>query len=549
MVQRWLVDEECGDARLVVVTERGVGVVPGEVVDAGAAAVWGLVRSAQAENPGRITIVDADADAVLTAHTLPSLLATDEPQLALRGAELHAPRLTRTAPENSEPVSLDPDGTVLVTGGTGDLGALVARHLVHRYGARHLVLVSRSGARAAGTAELQAELAAAGAQAEVVSCDVADRAAVAQLLSAVPAEHPLTGVVHCAGALDDGVIGALDEQRIGRVFAPKYDALCHLDELTRESDLELFVLFSSAAGVLGTPGQGNYAAANAAADAVVRARRAAGLPGVSMAWGWWGQGSGLTGKLSEADRERFARGGVVAMSPDEGLALFDAALAHGDPELVPVKLDVTKLGHVGTLSPLLSGLVAGPAGTARRTAHSGDGRNNTEALRAKLAALPGPEQERLLLDLVVSQVATVLGHSRAAGVEASKPFTALGFDSLTAVELRNRLSQETGLRLPATLTFDHPTPLALTQFLQTEISPSETQTLDWAMNEIDKMESVLSELPPDDAVRARVTDRLRVLLSRAGEPTSEVSGAVLTEQLQASSSEELFQFVDRQLGA
>ncbi|WP_172381392.1 type I polyketide synthase [Streptomyces sp. MNP-20] len=364
---------------------------------------------------------------------------------------------------------LDPRGTVLVTGGTGDLGAQVARHLVAHYGVRHLTLVSRRGAAAPGAPELRAELAAAGATAELVACDVSDRAALAATLAAIPAEHPLTGVVHCAAALDDGVLEALDADRVERVFAPKADAAYHLHELTLDRDLALFVVFSSAAGVLGGPGQGNYAAANSVLDALIHARRAAGLPGVSLAWGWWGQGSGLTGTLGAADRERFARAGVLAMSPREGLGLFDAALAHHLPVMVPVKLDLPGLARAGAVPPLLKAL-ARPAGTGRRVAGSAGDSSGAEGLRRRLAALTAPEQERSLMDLVSRQVATVLGHAQGTAVEAARPFTEMGFDSLTAVELRNRLSQATGLRMPATLTFDHPTPLALTRHLHQQLT-------------------------------------------------------------------------------
>ncbi|MEU1904650.1 SDR family NAD(P)-dependent oxidoreductase [Streptomyces hygroscopicus] len=359
---------------------------------------------------------------------------------------------------------LDPAGSVLLTGGTGDLGRRLARHLVTRYGVRHLVLASRRGAEAPGARELRAELAAAGARAELVACDVGDRDDVAAMLAAIPAEHPLTGVVHCAAVLDDGVIEALDAARTERVFGPKADAAHHLHELTRELDLALFVVCSSAAGVLGSPGQGNYAAANAAVDALMAARRSAGLPGVSLAWGWWGQGSGQTSGLSATDRERFARSGVAEMTPEEGLGLFDAALAHNLPVMVPAKLNLPALLRAGPVPPLLSAL-ARPTGTGRRTADSGGETGGSRELRHRLAGLTPPEQERHLLDMVSGQAATVLGHARGATVEAARPFTDLGFDSLTAVELRNRLSQAVGLRLPATLTFDHPTPLALARHL------------------------------------------------------------------------------------
>ncbi|MFE4061886.1 SDR family NAD(P)-dependent oxidoreductase, partial [Streptomyces sp. NPDC059096] len=354
----------------------------------------------------------------------------------------------------------DPAGSVVVTGGTGDLGGLVARHLVERYGVRRVVLASRSGERAEGATELRRQLEDAGAEVDVVSCDVTDRRSVAELLAGIPADRPLTGVVHCAATLDDGVIPALDPERIRRAFAPKVDAVRHFDELTRGADLSLFAVFSSAAGVLGSPGQGNYAAANAAVDALMAGRRAAGLPGASLAWGWWGQGKGQTSGLGRADRERFARGGVAPMSPDEGLALFDAALAHNLPLTVPVKLDLARLARSGPLPPLLSALAPASA-PGRRTALGGavrDGDDGAEGLRRRLAVLSAVEQDRHLVDLVARQVSTVLGHAPSVVLDVSKEFTALGFDSLTAVELRNRLSRSTGLRLPATLTFDHPTP-------------------------------------------------------------------------------------------
>ncbi|WP_224227951.1 type I polyketide synthase [Streptomyces olivaceus] len=364
---------------------------------------------------------------------------------------------------------LDPRGTVLLTGGTGDLGRLVAGHLVSHYGVRRLLLVSRRGADAPGAAGTREELEAAGAHADLVACDVSDRDALAAVLAAVPQDHPLTGVVHCAATLDDGVIGALDAERTRRVFAPKVDAAHHLDELTRDHDLALFVAFSSAAGVLGSPGQGNYAAANAAVDALVRTRRDAGLPGVSLAWGWWGQGSGQTSGLSSTDRERFARSGVAEMTPQEGLALFDAALAHHLPVMVPARLNLRSLARTGNVPPLLGTLVR-PAGAGRRTAGGAAEPSGSQDLRRRLAGLTTPEQERYLLDLVAHQAAGVLGHAQGATVDVVRPFTELGFDSLTAVELRNRLSQAAGLRLPATLTFDHPTPLALARHLHRQLT-------------------------------------------------------------------------------
>ncbi|MEI5103019.1 beta-ketoacyl reductase [Streptomyces sp. PmtG] len=481
-MQRFLADERCAHARLVVVTHGGAAAAPDEPVDLGGAAVWGLVRTAQSENPGRITLLDLTPGTPLTAVPWPALLAADEPQLALRQGQVYAPRLARLdGGDGADPVGLDPEGTVLVTGGTGDLGGLVARHLVERHGVRHLVLASRSGASAPGAPELQEELAAAGARVDLVSCDVADRAAVAQLLAALPAAHPLTGVVHTAAALDDGVIAALDRPRMEKVFRPKADATRHLDELTRTPGVALFAVFSSASGVLGSPGQGNYAAANMTADALVRRRRAAGFPGVSLAWGWWEkvrQGDGLTSGLSTADRQRLARRGIAPLTPAEGLASFDAALAQDLPVVVPVKLDLAGAARAGSVPPLLTALAA--KGTPVRRVAGGAERASDEDLRRHLSALPPAEQERHLQDLVTGQVATVLGHARAATVNLNEPFTTLGFDSLTAVELRNRLAQAVGLRLPATLTFDHPTPLALARHLHGELTDTTPDGVEWA---------------------------------------------------------------------
>ncbi|MEV6166561.1 SDR family NAD(P)-dependent oxidoreductase [Streptomyces sp. NPDC052052] len=549
-VQRFLTDETCADARLAVVTRAGVTTGPEEPVDLGGAAVWGLVRSAQSENPGRLVLLDLDPGRALTTVPWTRLLATGEPQLALRQDDVYAPRLAGLTGHGTEPAVLDPAGTVVVTGGTGDLGGLLARHLVDRYGVRHLVLASRSGEDAPGAQQLKTELEAAGARVALVACDVGDRAAVAELLAAVPAGHPLTGVVHAAGALDDGVIGALDADRIERVFVPKADAARHLDELTRGTDLVLFAVFSSASGVLGSPGQANYAAANATADAVVRARRAAGLPGISLAWGWWERvrdSEGLTSGLSTADRERLARRGVAALTPDEGLASFDAALAHGLPVMVPVKLDLSAPSRADEVHPLLRALA--PTAAVRRVADSGGERDGVEELRRRLNALPTAEQDRYLQDLVARQVAAVLGHAPGTAVDPNEPFIALGFDSLTAVELRNRLSRATGLRLPATLTFDHPTPDALARHLHGELVQDIGDGVERLMGEIDRIGDVLSRLEPEDPDRARVTDRLRALLASSKEPATARSGAMVVEQLQSSSTEELLRFVDRQLGS
>ncbi len=458
VVQEWLGGAP-EDARLVVVTRGAVPDGVGVLVDPTAAAVWGLVRSAQAENPDRFVLLDLDADADV-AQVLGSVLASGEPQVVVRGSVLSVPRLARvTARGGDAPGVFGEVGRVLVTGGTGSLGALVARHLVSRHGVRRLVLVSRRGPDADGADELVAELTGQGATVSVVACDVSDRDQVAAVL----VEHRPTAVVHTAGVLDDGVIGALTPDRLATVFAPKVDAVRHLDELTQGLglDLDAFVVFSSASGVFGSAGQGNYAAANAFLDAAVARRRAAGLPAVSLAWGLWEQTDGMTAHLGSADQARASRGGVLAMTPAEGMDLFDAAVESGQALLVPVKLDLRSIR--ANVPHLLRGLIR-PSRQQARAAVAKD-----HGLARQLAGLPPAEQEALLLDLVRDQVALVLGHTSTEAVRPETAFKDAGFDSLTSVELRNRLREATGLKIPATLVFDYPNPVALARHLRDDL--------------------------------------------------------------------------------
>ncbi|WP_439677872.1 type I polyketide synthase [Embleya sp. MST-111070] len=463
-VQTWLGDERFTGARLVVVTRGAVAVADEEVHDPAAAAVGGLVRSAQSEHPDRLVLVDLDDDAA-SPEALLAATGAGEPQLAVRAGVAYLPRLTRTpAIEPSTPL-FTPDGTTLVTGGTGALGALVARHLVVAHGVRRLLLVSRRGIAAPGAGSLAAELTGLGATVDVVACDVSDRADLAKKLAAIPSAHPLSAVVHVAGVVDDGVIGALTPERVDRVLRPKVDAALHLHELTRDADLTAFVLFSSVAGVIGSLGQANYAAGNAFLDAFAQRRRALGLPAVSMAWGLWAEESGLMrAQFAETDRQRINRSGVLPLSDEQGLALFDAALAHGEPILAPVRLDLTALRRLeDELPAILRGLVA----TSRRDG-ARPGAADTRRLAQRLAGRSEPEQLRLLTELTRAQAAVVLGHAGADAVAADRAFTELGFDSLTALEMRNRLNTVTGLRLPATVLFDYPNAAALARFLRAE---------------------------------------------------------------------------------
>ncbi|MER7991286.1 SDR family NAD(P)-dependent oxidoreductase, partial [Streptomyces noursei] len=465
LVQSRLTEQRFADSKFVFVTR---GATTGH--DVAGAAVWGLVRSAQSENPGCFALLDLDPNANPNDPTaLPlTALTSEEPQLRLSEGDVLAARLVRRPlPEGESAAGVGVGfaggagaGAVLITGGTGGLGAVLARHLVVEHGVRELLLVSRSGERAPGAAELVAELSEFGAVVRVVACDVTDRAAVLGLV----AGHRVSAVVHAAGVLDDGLVGGLTPERLSAVLRPKVDAAWHLHEATRDVELGAFVVFSSVAGTFGSPGQGNYAAANAFLDALMVRRRGLGLPGVSLAWGPWERSGGMTGSLSDADADRLSRSGVPPLSVEQGLALFDAALATGDATSVPARLDLPALRAQGTVPPLLRALIRGRS----RRAAAADSAIAT-GLRERLASLNPVERQEVLLDLVRGQVALVLGHADATDVHPARAFRELGFDSLTSVELRNRLNTVTGLRLPATMVFDYPTVEVLVSFILDEL--------------------------------------------------------------------------------
>ncbi|MEU5900188.1 type I polyketide synthase [Streptomyces venezuelae] len=451
------------------------------------------------------------------------------------------------------PVAFDPEGTVLITGGTGALGALTARHLVERHGARHLLLSSRRGADAPGALELAADLAALGAHITFAACDPGDRDAAVALLESVPAGHPLTAVFHCAGTVNDAVVQNLTAGQVEEVMRVKADAAWNLHELTRDADLSAFVLYSSVAGLLGGPGQGSYTAANAFLDALARHRQDRGAAATSLAWGYWDLESGMSGRLTDADRARHARAGVVGLGADEGLALLDTAWAGGLPLYAPVRLDLTRMRRQAESRPapaLLQDLVRG-AGS--RSGGGSAGSAGASALRRSLGAMSDAEREEALLDLVCTHIAAVLGYDATTPVNATQGLRELGFDSLTAVELRNRLSTATGLKLPATFVFDHPNPAELAAQLRQELAPRAVDPLADVLAEFERLEnSLLSVSAKDGTARAELAGRLRATLARLDVPR-ETAGQVAEEatvvaRIQDASADEIFAFIDRDLG-
>ncbi|MBQ1099153.1 SDR family NAD(P)-dependent oxidoreductase [Streptomyces sp. b94] len=550
--RQWLTEDRFSDARLVVVTRDAVHDGRHPRTDPAAAAVWGFVRTAQTENPGRFTLVDTDGLPASRAR-LAAAVATGEAQLKIRDGQVSVPHLVHapdTAPGHDagdHTSSALGTGTVLITGGTSGLGAKLARHLVARHGAHRLLLTSRRGPSAPEAAALREELAGAGAHVDVVACDVTSRDSVAALIASVPAAHPLTAVIHCAGVLDDGVVQTLTEDRVVAVLAPKVRGAWHLHELTAHLDLSAFVLFSSVASVLGTAGQANYAAANAFLNGLAETRRATGLAATALCWGFWAERSEMVADLVDADLVRLRRQGVLPMASQEGLALFDAALTLDEPVLVPARLSLPAPDAASPLLRGLSGAPAGPGGPARPdTAGSG--------LAQRLASLPAHEAEAALLTAVREQTALVLGHPDTARISPTAAFKRLGIDSLTALELRNKLVSVTGLKLPTTLVFDHPNPSALARFLSESFSPAPAAApaspAGLLVKEIEglgaRLEDAFLDLEGTD--QAAISTLLGELQGRVRSMASAAAPAGIADQITSASAGELLALLDQELG-
>ncbi|MGI5282727.1 type I polyketide synthase [Nonomuraea polychroma] len=528
LLQRWLADDAFAGSRLAFVTTHAIAALPGDdVTDLSNAALWGLVRSAQSEHPDRIILVDldyqADDEVMLRAAT------AGEPQVVVRGGVLYVPRLTRMA---ASPVGggaeFDPEGTVLITGGTGGLGALFAEHLVTRHDVRRLVLASRRGPDAPGAARLRERLSASGATVDIVAADVSDRDTLAALLGDIPAEHPLTAVVHAAGTLDDATTESLTLTQLAAVLRPKMDAAWHLHELTKHDKLSAFIMFSSISGIIGMPGQAGYAAANSYLDALAAHRTATGLAGTSIAWGLWGGAVGMGAELDSSGVARWARAGVAPLAPVRGPGLFDAAMATSTALVVPADLSPARAQTDSP--PMLRELVRAQRQKAQPDAAE-------QPWHLQVTQLPREEWLAAATDLVRSHTASVLGHASASAVDVERTFLDLGLDSLTGVELRNHLNTATGLRLPTTIVFDHPTPTAMATYLHQQLaknnSPAHT-----VLQELTRLETLIANTPADDT--EQITTRLRHLLDLCeGHPTTTPH-----DDLDTASDGELFAFVD-----
>ncbi|MFI9389695.1 type I polyketide synthase [Streptomyces bauhiniae] len=498
VVRTWLAEDRLLGARLVVLLDSA---------DPAGSGVRGLVRSAQSENPGRLVLVEYDSEA--TPDLLAAAMAVGEPHVALRAGEVVVPRLIRAAvPAAARTMT---SGTVVVTGAGGALGGRVARHLVRHRGVRSLLLLSRRGPDAPGATELEAELRELGAVVATVACDVADRSALAGALASVPDGSAVSGVVHAAGVLDDGLVTALTPERLSAVWRAKAESAWNLHLLTADlAELDFFVLFSSVSGLLGGAGQAAYAAANAFLDDLAAYRRERGLPAVSLAWGPWAEPSGMTRDLAAADRARLARAGLLSLAPEDGLALFDTALDADAALLAPVRLDVRALrAQPDGVPVLLRGLLP-----ARSRGEASGG----ASLRARLAATPAHERERVLGDVVRDEVAAVLGHRSGAVIDPQRAFHSMGFDSLTSVELRNRLGGITGVALPSSLVFDAPTPAAVTGYLAGLLEPDGADAADGGGGdgEEERVRRLLSGIPVERLRRAGLLDLLLGLADEDG---------------------------------
>ncbi|MEU5869269.1 beta-ketoacyl reductase, partial [Nonomuraea sp. NPDC047529] len=438
-----------------------------------------------------------------------------------------------------------PDGTTLITGGTGGLGSILARHLATHHHTRHLLLASRRGPHAPGADQLRQDLHTAGAHVDIIACDLSDPTQIAALLQRIPARHPLTAIYHTAGILNDATLTTLNPAQTDQVLQPKADAAWHLHQATTSLGLDLaqFVLYSSSAATLDSAGQGNYSAANAFLDALAVHRTRLGLPAQSLAWGMWDpRTGGMTHQLATHDLQRLTRSGFTAMDAHHGMNLLDTAQATPEPFLIPLPIDRRALAtRPDGVPAILRALTPAPK---RRTAEAAPAPETRTPLEQRLAGLPVAEQEQIVLSVVRSEVAAVVGHASGDQVDLDKSLSELGFDSLTSVELRNRLSQVTGLRLSATLVFDHPTAAAIAEHVGDQVLPKKESVESRAMHNLDELGRLLKEISADGEAATALTVRLQKLMDdwRGGRPQANKDGDVRT-----ADADELFTMIDEGL--
>jgi polyene macrolide polyketide synthase len=540
------VSKESKPPRLWWLTVGAVAAMPSDRVDPVVSSLWGLGRTLMEEQPELdCTLIDVEPGEAGVEQALRELgNVDDEHEVAWRSGERHAARLVR-APAPSEPParSLRTDGTVLVTGGLGELGLLVARSLA-RQGVKRLVLLGRRGLDTPEARDAVSALVSLGVDVTVAAADVADAEALARVISAIGDDAPLRGIVHAAGVLEDGVLSEQTPERMARVMAAKIAGACNLDVLTRRADLDVFVLFSSVAGTIGNAGQGPYAAANAFLDGLAARRRVEGLPAQSLAWGMWlneaSVGVGLASGLNEAQRARLRSGGLGAFGPQEGIALFEAALGRADAQLVPLRVDVKALSKkIGNKVP--------PRWRALIQSKSRPAVEESKGWIAELGGASGERRLELVLDLVRSEVARVLSLPSGDAVPADRPLKELGLDSLMSIEVRNALGKRAGVTLPATLVFDYPTAVSMTQYLVDKVLPADRPSNGATLGvlaDIERIEAALATETLTDDIRAAVLAKMSSLIAKL---TTNEATASLSERIVTATDDELFQLLDRQL--
>jgi acyl transferase domain-containing protein/acyl carrier protein len=521
------------------------------------AQVWGLGRVAALEQPKRWGgLIDLpDVIAGRTGGWLRAILAgeTGADQVAIRATEVLARRLVRApAVDAGRAGSWRPCGPVLVTGATGAIGPMLARW-VARSGATRVVLASRRGMAAAGTAGLAARVCGSGSAVTVAACDVVDRPDLAALLSRLAAAGTaVRGVIHAAAVIKLDPLDRLSLPGLAEVCGAKVAGAANLDALLGGS-VDAFVLFSSIAGVWGSGNHGAYAAANAYLDALAQDRRARGLAATSVPWGVWlpaQDGKDAGQESASFDYGPMIRQGLPFLPP--GLAFTGLRqVLDGDEVCTAVApVDWDRFAPVftsGRPSPLLSGVPEAQQVIEADQAQPGQSPSRGQ-LAERLAGRSAADQERLVLGLVCEQAAAVLGHDSPDEVRPGAAFRDLGFDSVTAVELRNKLTLVTGLRLPATLVFDYPTPKALAAWLRAQASPGDTEVTVSVLAGLDQLDTALTAGEIDRGERTRITLRLEALLSKWKSQQRPGDEGAVTEKLQSSTPEEVMRFIDSELG-